>query len=36
VWTTYGWAFKCGSVLLALSIAFLGLTLGVLLDLIPA
>jgi hypothetical protein len=35
VWTNYGWAFKCGSRFLLLSVALLGLTLAVLLDLVP-
>ncbi len=36
VWTDYGWAFTYGGYLMALSVALLGLTFGVLLDLIPA
>lgn len=35
VWERYGWAFKFGGRLLALSAALLGLTFAVLIDLIP-
>ena len=35
VWTEYGWAFNAGGRLMALSVGLLGLTLAVLLDLVP-
>jgi hypothetical protein len=35
VWTRHGWAFKYGGRFLVLSVALLGLTLTVLLDLVP-
>ena len=34
-WTRHGWAFIGGTILLALSVCLLGLTLGVLLKLVP-